>query len=59
MAKSRPADLRLLGEWLAAGLEVPVDSTIPVTELAAGLMRLKSGAVVGRVAVDVLNRFEK
>jgi NADPH:quinone reductase-like Zn-dependent oxidoreductase len=58
IVKSRTADLRLLGEWLASGLEVPLDSTIPVRDVAKGLARLENGEVVGRIAVDVLNRFE-
>jgi NADPH:quinone reductase-like Zn-dependent oxidoreductase len=57
MVKSKSADLRLLGEWLANGLEVPVDSTLPVRDVAKGLERLKKGEVVGRIAVDVLNQF--
>ncbi len=57
MVKSKTADLRLLGEWLAGGLEVTLDSTIPVRDVAKGLARLKNGEVVGRVAVDIPNKF--
>lgn len=57
MAKSRAADLELLGEWLTSGLEVPIDRTIPVRELAAGLERLERGGVLGRIAVDVAGGF--
>ena len=53
--KSRPDDLRLLASWLADGLEVPVASTIPVSEVAKGLALLqKSG---GRIAVRVADGF--
>ncbi len=49
--KSRPDDLRLLGDWLEAGLQVPLASTIPVRDVAKGLVQLqKSG---GRVVVRV------
>jgi NADPH:quinone reductase len=57
MVKSKAADLQLLGEWLADGLEVHLDSTIPVWDVANGLARLKKGEVLGRVAVDVSNQF--
>ncbi len=53
--KSRPADLVLLGSWLAAGLDVPLSSTIPVRDVAAGLARLKSNG--GRIAVQVADGF--
>jgi NADPH:quinone reductase-like Zn-dependent oxidoreductase len=49
--KSRPADLRLLASWLEEGLEVPLASTIPVREVAAGLRRLEKAG--GRIAVRV------
>ena len=57
MVKSKAADLQLLGEWLASGLQVPIDSTIPVSDVAKGLARLKAGEVLGRIAVDVPNQF--
>ncbi len=57
MVKSKAADLQLLGEWLTSGLEVPLDSTIAVRDVAKGLARLKAGEVIGRVAVDVANQF--
>jgi NADPH:quinone reductase-like Zn-dependent oxidoreductase len=53
--KSRPADLRLLASWLEDGLEVPLVSTIPVREIAAGLARLQKGG--GRIAVRVADGF--
>jgi len=53
LVKPRAADLRLLGEWLATGLEVTLDSTIPLAEVPEGLARLQRGEVTGRVAVDV------
>jgi NADPH:quinone reductase-like Zn-dependent oxidoreductase len=53
--KSRPADLRLLAQWLEEGLEVPLASTIPVREVAGGLAKLlKSG---GRIGVNVADGF--
>jgi NADPH:quinone reductase-like Zn-dependent oxidoreductase len=57
MVKSKAEDLRLLGEWLAGGLQVHVDSTIPVRDVAKGLDRLKKGEVVGRVVVEVADQF--
>jgi hypothetical protein len=53
--KSRPADLRLLASWLEDGLEVPLASTIPVREVAAGLRRLEKAG--GRIAVRVADGF--
>ena len=58
MVKSKAADLQLLGEWLATGLEVHLDSTIPVWDVANGLARLLKGEVVGRVVVDIPDQFE-
>lgn len=55
--KSRAADLRLLADWLADGLEVPVDRVVPVREVASALAGLRRGGVLGRIAVDVANGF--
>jgi NADPH:quinone reductase-like Zn-dependent oxidoreductase len=55
--KSRPADLQKVGEWLASGLEIPIDSTVPVRDVAAGLAKLRGGSALGRLAVDVANGF--
>jgi NADPH:quinone reductase-like Zn-dependent oxidoreductase len=57
MVKSKAADLKLLGDWLASGLEVHLDSAISVKDVARGLERLRKGETVGRVVVDVLNNF--
>ncbi len=57
MVKSRPADLDLLGQWLTSGLEVPLDTTVPVRNVADALARLERGGVVGRIAVDVAGGF--
>ena len=57
MVKSRSADLELLAEWLSTGLEVPLDSTLPVREVAAGLERLESGRQLGRIAIRVAGGF--
>jgi NADPH:quinone reductase-like Zn-dependent oxidoreductase len=53
--KSRPADLRLLGSWLADGMTVPLSATIPVREVAQGLARLQTAG--GRIAVRVADGF--
>jgi NADPH:quinone reductase-like Zn-dependent oxidoreductase len=53
--KSRPADLALLASWLEEGLEVPLASTIPVRDVARGLLRLQKAG--GRVAVQVAGGF--
>jgi NADPH:quinone reductase len=53
--KSRPADLSLLASWLEEGLEVPVTATIPVKDVARGLVRLQEGG--GRIAVQVAGGF--
>jgi len=55
--KSKSADLKLLGEMLESGLPVPVDSKIPVKDVAKGLARLEKGDVLGRVVVEVQKRF--
>ena len=57
MVKSKAADLQLLGEWLADGLEVKVDSVIAVKDVAQNLARLRKGEVVGRVVVDIPGQF--
>jgi NADPH:quinone reductase-like Zn-dependent oxidoreductase len=57
MVKSKAVDLQLLGGWLASGLEVHLDSTLSVRDVAKGLVRLQKGEVVGRIVVDVLNQF--
>ena len=53
--KSRPADLTLLGTWLEGGLEVPLATTIPVRDVAKGLLQLQRSG--GRVAVRVADGF--
>ena len=55
--KSRASDLRLVGQWLSSGLSVPIDSTVPVRDVAKGLATLRQGEVVGRIGVDVLYGF--
>jgi NADPH:quinone reductase len=57
IVKSRAQDLKLLGEWLTQGLEIPIDTKIPVREVAQGLVRLKAGEVLGRICVDVMGGF--
>lgn len=55
--KSRPDALARVGQWLVDGLTAPIDSVIPVRDVAAGLERLKRGQVRGRVVVDVAGGF--
>lgn len=50
---SRQDDLELVGEWLSDGLEVPIDSTFAVADVAAALARQKSRERKGRVVVSV------
>jgi len=50
---SRQDDLELVGEWLSDGLEVPIDSTFAVADLAAALARQSSRERKGRVVVNV------
>lgn len=57
MVKSRSADLELLAEWLSTGLEVPLDCTLPVREVASGLERLEKGKALGRIAIQVAGGF--
>ncbi len=39
------------------GFEVPIDSTLPVREIAKGILRYQGGNFLGRIAVDVENGF--
>jgi NADPH:quinone reductase-like Zn-dependent oxidoreductase len=55
--KSRSEDLRLLGSWLAEGLEVPLDRIVPVRDVGGALEQLRCGRVLGRIGVDVANGF--
>ncbi|NNE70908.1 MAG: NAD(P)-dependent alcohol dehydrogenase [Rhodothermales bacterium] len=50
---SRRADLELVAGWLDDGLEVPIDSTFPISELQAALDRQQDRDRAGRVVVDV------
>ncbi|HEX4231037.1 MAG TPA: NAD(P)-dependent alcohol dehydrogenase [Bryobacteraceae bacterium] len=51
--KSKPADLRILGEWLTGGLPVPVARTIPLVEVPETLAQLARGEMQGRVVVEM------
>ncbi len=53
MVKSKPDDLRLLGEWLAGGLAVAVDSTLALDDVPAGLARLERNDARGRLVVEL------
>jgi hypothetical protein len=55
--KSRDKDLELLAKWLGEGFEVSIDSTLPVKEVAKGVLRYQKGDFVGRIVVDVANGF--
>jgi len=47
-------DLELVGEWLADGLVVDIDSTYPIRNMKEALLRHKEKTKVGRVTIDVL-----
>jgi NADPH:quinone reductase-like Zn-dependent oxidoreductase len=55
--KANNRDLTLLGEWLGEGMEIPVDSTYPVTKLDQALSRYEKGDYLGRILVEVANGF--
>jgi NADPH:quinone reductase len=57
MVKNRADDLALLGRWLNEGLKVPIDSTVPVRDVVAGIKRLAAGEMRGRISVDVIGGF--
>jgi len=50
---SKRADLELVGGWLSAGLEVPIDSRHKIVDLGNALKRQTDRARAGRVVVDV------
>ena len=54
---AREKDLELLAKWLGEGFDVPIDSTVPVREVAKGLLRYQGGNFLGRIVVDVENGF--
>jgi NADPH:quinone reductase-like Zn-dependent oxidoreductase len=52
--QSRRADLEQLGAWLASGeLDPSIESSYPLSEVAAALGALKSGDVRGKLAIRV------
>ncbi len=54
VVESRRADLAQLDGWLAEGaLRTPIDTTVDRETVAEGLARLASGAVQGKIAVDL------
>ncbi len=57
IVKAREKDLELLAKWLGEGFEVPIDSTLPVREVAKGMLRYRGGNFLGRIVVDVENGF--
>lgn len=50
---SRRKDLELVGDWLADGLELSIDSRHKIADLDQALERQAAGDRTGRVAVDV------
>jgi NADPH:quinone reductase len=57
IVKNRADDLALLGRWLTEGLKVPIDSTVPVRDVVAGIKRMAAGGMRGRISVDVIGGF--
>jgi NADPH:quinone reductase-like Zn-dependent oxidoreductase len=57
IVKADDKDLELLAKWLVEGFEVSIDSTLPVRDVAKGLLRYQKGEFVGRIVVDVANGF--
>lgn len=57
MVKNRADDLALLGRWLTEELKVPIDSTVPVRDVVAGIKRLAAGEMRGRISIDVIGGF--
>jgi NADPH:quinone reductase-like Zn-dependent oxidoreductase len=55
--KANNPDLALLGDWLGEGMEIPVDSTYPVSKIDQALSRYEKGDYLGRILVDVANGF--
>lgn len=51
---SKVNDLQLVGEWLADGLVVNVDSTFPIRDIDKALSRQQDKSKVGRVVIQVL-----
>ena len=57
VVKSKREDLEQLAAWAADGMNVPVDSTFPVRDVAKALARLKKGGMKGRVVITVEDGF--
>jgi NADPH:quinone reductase-like Zn-dependent oxidoreductase len=55
--KPKGADLEQLGRWLDEELKVPIESTVPVREVATALARMMRGQMSGRIAVQVAGAF--
>jgi hypothetical protein len=53
LVKPRAADLELVGKWLTEGLKAPIESTLPVRDVKAGIERLLDGELLGRIVIDV------
>jgi NADPH:quinone reductase-like Zn-dependent oxidoreductase len=59
IVRNRADDLALLGRWLTEGLQVPIDSTVPVRDVVAGIKRMAAGEMRGRISVDVIGGFDE
>ncbi|HTL38842.1 MAG TPA: NAD(P)-dependent alcohol dehydrogenase [Kofleriaceae bacterium] len=53
LVKPVRADLEIVGELLAAGMKVSIDSHFPVRDLSKALERHARGEVRGRIVIDV------
>ena len=58
IVKPVAADVALLAQWLAEGLQVPIDSTVPVKDVKKGILHQQQGQVRGRISVQVLGGFD-
>jgi NADPH:quinone reductase-like Zn-dependent oxidoreductase len=51
--KAKADDLKIVAGWLESGLTIPLDATVPVSEVPQALARLNRGQVLGKIAVNV------
>jgi NADPH:quinone reductase-like Zn-dependent oxidoreductase len=50
--KPKSDDLKILAGWLESGLTVPIDATVPISDIPQALARLQRGEVLGKIAVE-------
>ncbi len=55
--KSKTEDLELLAKWLGEGVEVAIDSTYPVRDVAKAFNRYQQGDSLGRIVITVADDF--